>query len=103
MSMSHKGLTKLIEEMGEAIQEAAKLQAFPDGEHPDGKGSLLLRLQNELADVRAASMFVIEKYSLDYAAIASRTILKFDLYNKWDVEPPTEKLKDVSWVAANGL
>ena len=89
MTMHNNGLTKLMEECGELIQVAAKKAAYPDTlHHPDNHpNSLNERLAQELADVIAASIFVIEKFKLDQEAIELRTDTKLDLYRKWDNDP----------------
>jgi NTP pyrophosphatase (non-canonical NTP hydrolase) len=84
MAMATGGLSKLIEECGEVIQVAAKLQAYPDGKHPDGAGDLFLRLEDELADLMAALAFVVEKHKLDEARMFIRGQKKSDLYKQWD-------------------
>ena len=85
MSMSHNGLTKLIEECGEVIQVAAKLQQFPDGNHPDGKGNLFKRLEQEIADANAAMLFVVQDtMKLSMNGIHDRCVAKRKLYNEWN-------------------
>lgn len=86
MSMSNKGLTKLIEECGELIQVAAKLIAYPDGHHPDGVGNLFDRLEAEIADVSAACTFVTYKMHLSHSTIDERTTVKVTTYLGWDQE-----------------
>lgn len=59
------GLAKLAEECDELTQIAAKIIAYPDFDiHPDG-GNLKERLTEELADVAAISLFVIEHARLN--------------------------------------
>lgn len=83
--MHGKGLTKLMEECGELIQAAAKRLAYPRvAVHPDGK-NLKRCLEEELADVLAASAFVIERNGLDQEAVMVRTELKLEQYRKWDL------------------
>lgn len=84
MTMSHNGLTKLIEECSEASQVAAKMIAFPDtDQHPDGAGSLRERLTNEIADVLAAVGLVIENFNLDQNRLMERAEKKRELFRKW--------------------
>jgi MazG nucleotide pyrophosphohydrolase domain len=83
MPMSHKGLMKLIEECGEVIQVAAKLQAYPSGEHPDGKGPLLERLEDELADVLAAIKFARERFPFDHTRLEQRMRAKYWMFTDW--------------------
>ena len=85
MTMSNKGLTKLIEECGELSQIAAKKIAYPDTDvHPDGGGSLIGRLEDEVADVMASIAFVAEKFGLDEARMFARGDAKRKLYQEWD-------------------
>lgn len=79
------GLVKLIEEMGEALQEAAKLLAYPEGTHPDGRGNLRDRLAGELGDVRAAISFVCEHCLSTEQLVILRTRMraKGELYEAW--------------------
>lgn len=84
MSMHGNGLTKLMEECAELITEAAKLSAYPDGNHPDGKGPLLPRLEDEIADVLAAIRFVTQKHNLDQLRIQARTHRKLEKYFMWE-------------------
>jgi len=87
MTMSNRGLTKLIEECGELAQIAAKKIAYPDTDvHPDGKGSLIGRLEDEVADVMAAIAFVAEKLGLDEARMFARGDAKRKQYQEWDTE-----------------
>ena len=85
--MAGNGLVKLIEECGELSQIAAKKMAYPDvDDHPDGKGSMKLRMEEEIADVIAACGFISEKFNLDSDAILKRATVKHNLFNKWDKE-----------------
>ncbi len=87
MPMSNKGLTKLVEECGELIQVAAKLIAYPDGDHPDRAGGLFMRLEEELGDVLAACRFVSTKlWEVNFQSIDERAKSKFLQYQKWDKE-----------------
>lgn len=82
--MDKKGLTKLIEECGELVQIAAKKSAYMDVDlHPDGKGSMKMRLEDELADVEAASQFVIDKFKLNEQRIQQRAIDKLMQFTLW--------------------
>ena len=56
-----KGIHKLIEEMGEVAQVIGKINAFPDGEHPDGGPPLQQRIADELTDLDAAIQYFREK------------------------------------------
>lgn len=83
--MNNKGITKLIEECAELIQEASKQLAVTDGEaiHFDGH-NLRDALRNEIADVRAACCFVIAKFDLDIELINAREAYKQELFHYWD-------------------
>lgn len=50
------GIKKLAEEMAELATVLAKLEAYPDGQHPDEAehGPLIGRIEDEMADVYAA-------------------------------------------------
>ena len=57
--MTANGLAKLLEELGELSQVAAKrLAYFHTSTHPDGAGDLNERMEAEMADVAAACAFV---------------------------------------------
>lgn len=85
MAMHNLGLTKLQEECGELTQIAAKKSAYLNtDEHPDGKGSMAKRLEDEIADVMAACEFVANKTGLDIDRINDRRIRKYDLFREWD-------------------
>jgi len=71
MVMTFKGLAKLVEEIGELSQVVGKKIAYTDGTHPDGKGDLNSRMQEEIGDVIAAVRFVSEKLELDAIAIGA--------------------------------
>ena len=88
MTMSNNGLTKLIEECGELTQIAAKKIAYPDTDaHPDGNGSMKLRLEDEIADVMAAIALVCDIYGLDGDRILARGDQKRELFRKWHDNP----------------
>jgi len=69
MVMTLNGLAKLTEEIGELIQVVGKKIAYTDGTHPDGKGDLNSRMQEEMGDVIAAIRFVFGKLELDIDAV----------------------------------
>jgi len=88
MTMHANGLTKLIEECGELIQIAAKKQAFMDtDQHPDGKGSMKRRLEEEMADVIASCMLVSKNFELDGDFMAERMEKKLKLFTSWHNDP----------------
>ena len=85
--MHNNGLTKLMEECGELAQIAAKKSAYYATDiHPDGKGSMKERLENEMGDVIAASLFVAEKYDLDIDRIIEQANKKYNRFKVWDTE-----------------
>jgi NTP pyrophosphatase (non-canonical NTP hydrolase) len=86
MKTIFKGINNLNEELGELQQVIGKLHAYPTGEHPDGKGHLYIRLEEEIADVLAAIGHVIDnnlEVSLD--KITKRVEEKMDLFDSWDM------------------
>lgn len=88
MTMHYDGLTKLIEECGELTQIAAKKQAYFDtDEHPDGKGSMKKRLEEEIADVMAACALVVDTLNLDEPAILERISVKLERFLTWHNNP----------------
>lgn len=78
-----KGLYKLVEECGEVLQIAGKLGPFPNGSHPDGKGDMKERLEDELADLAAAMHYVSEENGLDAQRISERAQMKLDQFREW--------------------
>lgn len=87
MPMEKKGLVKLVEECGELIQIAAKKMATMESdEHWDSKGSMKKRLEEEIADVSAATAFVAIKFDLDLEYIYNRIDEKILKFQKWDKE-----------------
>lgn len=88
MAMDKKGLTKLVEECSELSQIAAKKMAYMDTDtHPDGNGSMNLRLEEEMADVLASIQFVSNKFGLSFEHISSRSKIKFLRFCEWDEQP----------------
>jgi len=84
MPLTANGLVKLIEECGELQQIAAKKLAYFDtDEHPDGKGSMMIRLKDEIADTYAAMMEVAELFNLNQDDIRGRAKIKRELFLKW--------------------
>jgi len=87
MAMAGKGLVKLLEECGELGQIAAKKLAYFDTDvHPDGKGSMQVRLQEEMGDVLAIIDFVQEIWKLDTVAIEARRRRKRELFHTWHLD-----------------
>ncbi len=88
MPMANNGLAKLIEELGELQQIAGKKLACPNTDiHWDGKGSLKIRMQDEVADVIAAIRLVIKTHELSEDYISIRAEDKFHLFEKWHSDP----------------
>lgn len=84
MPMEHAGLIKLMEECGELTQIAAKKVAFMHtDDHPDGAGSMKVRLEDEIADVMAVCHMVIRNLKLDEDIIETRKFRKIVLFAKW--------------------
>lgn len=83
--MENGGLNKLVEEAGEAIQVVGKILSFGLGPHPDGKGDLKERLEDELADLMAAIRLVRGKFRLDMDRMAEREDMKLRRFREWDV------------------
>jgi len=80
------GLSKLIEECGEAVQVAGKIiGAEGEPEHWDGT-NLRDRLTDELADVIAAIEYVTVKNGLDIDAMRARADEKLIRFRKWDAD-----------------
>lgn len=82
------GLTKSSEECGELVQVIAKLMATGgDTAHWDGT-DLGVRLQEELADVLAASYFAVEVNAdrFDLMALYRRVDEKLDTFRRWHDE-----------------
>lgn len=76
-----KGIHKLVEECGELCQVVGKLSAFPDGDHPDGGPPLTRRLEEELADVQAAIIYVREANGL--TSRPARVEEKLSKFRSW--------------------
>lgn len=88
MPMTAKGVAKLIEECGELIQVLGKKLAYWDtDEHPDGAGSLNTRIEDEMADVRAAIVMVAAGLDLDLRRIQERITKKYQTFSAWDAIP----------------
>ena len=87
MAMDKRGLTKLSEECGELVQASCKKMAYMDSKHPDKKGDLNRRIEEEMADVLAACEFVMETLKLDKKFINKRRKMKLKRFQKWDEKP----------------
>lgn len=78
-----RGIHKLTEECGEVLQVLGKLGPYPDGQHPDGGPDLAVRLEEELADLRAAIQYVVQANGLDARRIAIRQGQKLKKFEGW--------------------
>lgn len=84
MTMTANGYAKLLEELGELAQVAAKrLAYFTTDEHPDGAGSLSERIEDEMGDVIAACNFVAEANNLNRSRIHTRAGRKLVQFHEW--------------------
>ncbi len=87
MPMTANGLAKLLEELGELAQVAAKrLAYFHTSTHPDGAGDLSERMEAEMADVAAACAFVQQQFGLNGRAIENRACIKLALFQRWHAD-----------------
>jgi hypothetical protein len=75
------GVGKLVEEFGEVLQLIGKGIAFPVGDHPDGKGSILDRLPEELADAKASIQYFEEVNGIKIDD--ARVKMKLKRFHKW--------------------
>ena len=92
------GLAKLAEEAGEVVQVIGKLIATA-GRTDHWSGHDLGRdLEDEIADVQAACLFVLAKCAplVDRERVVRRTVGKLCLFSKWhgDTEDQTTKMHD---------
>lgn len=84
--MKYRGIFKLTEECGELLTDIGKLAVFQDVPHPDGKGLMKPRIQDELADVLAAVQYFIETNNFDYKYILERKEEKIKKFNQWELD-----------------
>lgn len=92
MPMTANGLAKLLEELGELSQVAAKrLAYFHTTTHPDGAGDLNERMEQEMGDVLAACDFVAARFNLRRDAIQARKYSKRCLFEEWHADPDNGK------------
>jgi NTP pyrophosphatase (non-canonical NTP hydrolase) len=81
-----RGIFKLTEECGELLTDIGKLAVFPDVPHPDGKGLMKPRIQDELADVLAAVQYFIETNDFDKKYINDREQEKLKKFRQWELD-----------------
>lgn len=87
MALVFDGLVKLLEETSELQQVAAKKIAyFNTDEHPDSRGSLKERMEDEMGDVLAIAIFVRSAFNLNASRIEQRITEKLNLYHQWHGE-----------------
>lgn len=77
------GIKKLAEEMAELATVLAKLEAYPDGRHPDEAehGDLILRIEDEMGDVYAALDYFVTNVNPD--RVRQRRTLKGVRFRRW--------------------
>lgn len=85
--LHNNGLTKLSEECGELVQAIAKFTTFAAefpgyNIHWDGT-DIYKHLEDEIADVLAASTLVTANLELNTDHIAERTLRKTELFRYW--------------------
>jgi NTP pyrophosphatase (non-canonical NTP hydrolase) len=77
------GLSKLAEEAGETLQVIGKLiQTRGLEAHWDGT-NLRERLEDELADLKAAMIFVVQHCNLDGPRMEERSKAKLARFERW--------------------
>ena len=81
------GISKLTEEAGEVCQVTGKLMGTKgDTSHWDGT-DLARRLEEELGDLIAAAIFVVETCDeIDQGVVELRSQGKLELFKKWHRE-----------------
>jgi NTP pyrophosphatase (non-canonical NTP hydrolase) len=86
-SQKWPGLAKLMEECGEVTQVVGKIiAAGGQNIHWDSDVALTARLENEIADVTAAIVFLTETNGLDATRISERANRKLKLFRGWHTE-----------------
>lgn len=94
MAMAHKGLAKLVEELGELSQVCGKKLAYMDTDsHPDKGDPLSERLEAEIADVLAAIFFTIDKLHLNRESIDKRIQYKLMRFEDFDENGAESEMK----------
>jgi NTP pyrophosphatase (non-canonical NTP hydrolase) len=81
------GLSKLAEEAGEVAQVIGKIIGANGAvDHWDGGPPLNLRLEDEMADLMAAMIFVAHKNGCDLERMVDRSAAKLTLFEQWHIE-----------------
>jgi len=89
--MTANGLAKLLEELGELSQVAAKKISYPNtDDHPDGGLPFSLRLEQEMGNVLAAIDFVIATHELSELNINMRRLEQLRTYHRWHNDPENQ-------------
>lgn len=92
MPMACRFLAKTVEELGELQQVLGKkLAYYRTDSHPDGKGSLKRRMEEEISDVIAVLECVIEEWHLDGSFISERTNEKYFKFKEWNKQQDNNK------------
>lgn len=91
------GLSKLVEECGEVIQIVGRLMQTRGEFRQWNKLDLKTELENEIADLKAACMFVEDTCGLDFERIVERREEKLAKYRKWH----SGSNNPDDWTAAN--
>lgn len=90
--MTENGLINLIKECSELSGIAAKNLAFNDSYYdPEETESLLQKMQDEIADVMAACMFVCNEFNFDTDKIDARTLTRLGVFNELKLIKPVSK------------
>jgi NTP pyrophosphatase (non-canonical NTP hydrolase) len=84
--MTNAGMSKFVEEVGEALQVVGKALGVGGVHNPHWQGSLVQPLQLELGDVLAAVYFMTEKNNLDGAAVYAQAQRKLVQFREFDGE-----------------
>lgn len=80
------GLSKVMEEAAELVVVCAKLMATNgDRNYWDGR-DLLADLHDEMGDVTAAILFLMDHNALDHGWVKSRAQAKRKLFQQWQEE-----------------
>lgn len=77
------GIIKAKEEPAELIVELCKLEAFPNGNHPGRRRSVILSTEDEIADVEAILEYFKKRNKLDLPRIERRKKTKIKKFIKW--------------------